>query len=195
MISNRESNLFQAHILMQAVLLFAAYWLCLSIVLLGIYQESIPMGSYLLYLGIIFAAFLLEAGGRPRNLRLSVSESRRAAWRVTVRQATVISLALLVFLVFAKDNRISRGFLAFYTVTALTLIFLSNRFLFRRLIRLLVKKSPSWSLRTVVMGPEGWTRSITEKLAASGSEVEINRVIHLQAKASLSRGEGGYRRC
>ncbi|MDQ8190608.1 sugar transferase [Roseibacillus persicicus] len=185
MVSNRESNLYQAHIIGQAIIIVALYFLVLALVLGVAYEQAIPLVSYLKYLGVIFGAFLFEAVGRPGHLRFAMSQSRRVAWRVTVRQASVMSIALLVFLVFSRDMRISRGFLAIYTIAALVAVFLTNRFVFRKMIDYLTKRSASWSLRTVVLGPEEWSDSVIAKMTRSNCAFSVDHVIHIGRYATV----------
>ncbi|MBK1833648.1 exopolysaccharide biosynthesis polyprenyl glycosylphosphotransferase [Roseibacillus ishigakijimensis] len=189
MVSTRESNLYQAHALVQGALLLLSYLLVLFLVLGLLYGQEIPFIPYLKCLAIIMAAFTLEVSTRPEHLRFAMSQSRRVAWRVTMRQASVMTIALLVFLVFSRDQRIARGFLLGYSVFSFFLLLLSNRFWFRELIALLRKRSDSWALRTVVVGPQDWTSSVIAKMTTSSAAFSVDEIITIESDATIAEVE------
>lgn len=185
MTSRRETGLYQTFLSAQLLVMVLCYAVCFAAVLFLVHDGTSAWGAYVKYLLVILAALTFEGIGRPGRLRCQVARSRRAAWSVTVRQSFAMVTALLVLLVFSRDLRISRTFLAVLMVASTTVIFLTNRYGFRLLINYLGTRTDSWALKTAILGPPDWCRTVSAHLRSMGSSYDIRAVAEIPIHADI----------
>ncbi len=176
MISAREKGLFQLLVGLQIAIILVLYAACIFGILGLIYHDEISVHAYSKYAIVVMVAMVLEATFRPGALRLTPGRVRRLAAAVSRRQWVWMLASLTVLLVFSKDQRISRGFLAAFSVFSLIVLYLTNRYLIRLMGSLGLKHLRQWRLRTVVLGPKVWCDSVVPEIKDLKSMLELKRV-------------------
>ena len=176
MISAREKGLFQLLVGLQIAIILILYATCVVGILGVLYGGDVSVHAYSKYAIVIMVAMVLEATFRPGALRLTPGRVRRLAAAVSRRQWVWTLASLTVLLVFSKDQRISRGFLAAFSVFSLIVLYLTNRYLIRFMGSLGLKHLRQWRLRTIVLGPKAWCESVLPEIKDLKSMLELRRV-------------------
>src|SRR5690606_14423131 len=124
----------------ELVLVVTTFLICALLIGYG-YHNGFVWLAYFNYAFVAIVALLLETLMRPVWLRDGLLRSRRAMWLVTQRQWLWMIVGLALFLVFSRDEQISRIFMACFTLTSLVTLFLSNRYGPQWLMRLAATKT------------------------------------------------------
>jgi len=173
MISAREKGLFQLLVGFQICIILGIYFISMWAVLWG---QSVPYQAYLKYAIIVAIALVLEATSRPGALRPSPGRVKRLASAVSRRQWVWMLVSMTALMVFSRDQRLSRMFLAVFASASLVALYLTNCYLIRFIAGLGLKYFRSWRLRTLVLGPQDWCESILPEISYLKSMLEVKRV-------------------
>lgn len=176
MISAREKGLFQILVGMQIALILVLYVVCTFLILGLIFGQEISIHAYSKYAILIVISLVLEATFRPGALRLTPGRVRRLAAAVSRRQWVWMVASVTAFLVFSKDQRMSRVFLGTFAMSSIFVLYMSNRYMIRMLGSLGLKHLKQWRLRTIVLGPKNWCESILPEIEDLQSMLELRRV-------------------
>lgn len=176
MISAREKGLFQLLVSMQIMAILASYCIVFVIILWFIYNQNPSLHAYSKYAIVAMVAMILEATFRPGALRPTPGRIKRLAAAISRRQWVWMLASMTALLVFSKDQRISRTFLATFALIALFTLYLTNRYFIIFVGSLGFKHAQRWRLRTLVLGPRTWCESVIPEIDDLSSMLEVRRV-------------------
>ena len=177
MITARERGLYKLLISLQIIAVMTLYTVCaVGTLLVYLDENKIPLEAYGQYALVVLVAMLLESVSRPHSLRPTLGRMRWLATMISRRQWVWILVSLTLMLVFSKDMRISRSFLAVFGVLSLVVLHISNRYMLRWLGNLGLNYMRHWRLRTFILGPRDWCESIMPEVHQLHSLLEIRNV-------------------
>jgi len=175
MITARERGLFQLLVSLQITAVLALYAVAFG-VFVFFPGANVPVQAYAKYGIVVLLAMILESVSRPPALRPALGRMRWLASAVSRRQWVWILVSLTAMLVFSRDLRISRMFLAVFGLMSLGILHLTNRYLLRWLGNLGLHYMRHWRLRTFILGPREWCESIMPEVHQLHSLLEIRNV-------------------
>lgn len=180
MISEREKGLHQIFVLLVAFGILLYCGLCYGIMLLARqWVDPAPL-SYTAFALAAFVGLLAEGGSRPEEWRLvpgrGFGRFRRA---VAQRQWLWMTVAVALLLALSRDDRISRAYMLVIEITAFPLFYSLNRWGYPAFLQQLVRRSPHWRLRSVVIGPAVWVEEVRVRLGSSRNVMNDCGVYHI----------------
>lgn len=173
MISAREKGFYQILVSAQIASLSLLYWLTFFLVIILYHDQRAFFGAYIEYWVLLVAAMAIEGISRPGWLRPGPGRMKRIASAVCRRQWIWIVASIAIFLVFSRDLRISRTFLAVFSVASLSLFFFQNRYLTHWFSEICSRQFSKLKLRTFVLGPKEWCESILPEVSSINSMVNV----------------------
>lgn len=118
-------------------------------------------------------SLLIEGWTRNNEWRATPGRGvSRFRWYVTQRQWLWLSVSLGLILFFARDTQISRIYIFFVVLTALPLLYASNRWGYPASVRNLARRNPHWKVRYSLIGSDEWRQSVRESMHAVGDVLE-----------------------
>jgi exopolysaccharide biosynthesis polyprenyl glycosylphosphotransferase len=180
MASSRDKGLPQLLTLLQVMLVVGIYSAGAFLVLSELPERSDFGRAYFKYGVVVVAALLFEAWTRPQNLRTSVARARFQAGAISVRQLVFAVFGITLLLVYSRDQRLSRLFLAGFGVLSYTALYLSNRYAIAWLNRLGSRYIDRWRPRTVLLGPAEWCEMVVPHLKSQESSINLCEVIPIE---------------
>ena len=165
MISDREKKIY--HIYVGLVSLGMLAYVCLSYGLMYFLRPDLDPAvfSYARFALISMLSLLIE--GWTRNPEWRATPGRgvsRFRWYVTQRQWLWLSVSLGLILFFARDTQISRSYIFMVVLTAVPLLYASNRWGFPAFVRILTRRNAQWKVRYSLIGADEWKNSVRKHL-------------------------------
>ena len=152
MLTHRIFGLFRLHVLLQALLAGVVFWLWNGVLEWLAYPDGFLVESYVRY-GIVAVGFLLaEAFTRGEGRQGLLDMDRAALLGVSVKQLTFVAFGLLAYVVFSKDQIISRTFLITFLLLLFVMLVVTNSFLPHFLARHSFWRHRQLLIPTVVAG-------------------------------------------
>ncbi|MFT3991264.1 MAG: sugar transferase [Luteolibacter sp.] len=176
MINTRERGLFQLLITTQIFLISLLYGVCFLGVLGAYHRQLVYFDAYGRYGATVLGAMILESISRPQSLRPGMGRMKWLAGAVTRRQWIWILSSISLLLVFSQDIRISRAFLAVFSLLSLAVFYVTNRYLLLLLGSLGLNYVRNWRLKTFILGPKEWCDSIMPEVHQLDNLLEIRNV-------------------
>jgi exopolysaccharide biosynthesis polyprenyl glycosylphosphotransferase len=176
MISAREKGFFQILVSLQMAIITMVYWVCFVAVFLVLTRNIPDFLPYAKYWLVALVTMAFEALTRPPSLRPTPGRMRHIALSVSRRQWVWMLASMTILQVFSRDLAISRLFLGVFAGVALFALFASNRFLIRWFSTFCAAQFSRLRLRTLILGPEHWCKSIIPEIKTIHSMLEILRV-------------------
>jgi lipopolysaccharide/colanic/teichoic acid biosynthesis glycosyltransferase len=186
MISDREKKLY--HLYVGLVSLGMLVYVCASYGLMYWLRPGLDPAvfSYARFALISMLSLLIE--GWTRNAEWRATPGRgvsRFRWYVTQRQWLWLSVSLGLILFFARDTQISRGYIFFVVLTAVPLLYASNRWGFPIFVRTLVRRSPDWKVCYSLIGSDEWRQSVRDRMHSVGDMLEQGAEYPIGAETTL----------
>ena len=126
MLVRRIFGLFRILVLLQVALAGVLYWGLWILMERWVYVDGLDSSAYVRYGAIALAALLAEATTRGQARQQLLDMDRGMTLSVSVKQLIFVTFGILLFVVFAKDQIISRGFLSAFLILLLILLVYTN---------------------------------------------------------------------
>lgn len=177
MISERERGFYKLFLVatfVATILLFIVFYL-LNLAFRGGWNPA--PDAYAKCLFAVLLGMVLEAMTRPEEQRLSAGQAgRRQAMAIAQRQALWVLAFLGLLLMVSRDARISRIFVFGFAGASYPFFYFLQRSGRRLVLGIFRGGSLNWRMRTLIVGPPAWCRSIHDRFV---EDPQHDRVVEL----------------
>lgn len=129
MLTHRIFGLFRLHVILQALLVGLVFWLWTGVLEWLSYPDGINAERYMRYGLAAVICVLAEAFTRGQGRQGLLDMDRASLMATSVKQLAFVAFGLLAYVVFSKDQIISRTFLGTFLTLLFIMLVVTNSYL------------------------------------------------------------------
>ena len=126
MLTHRIFGLFRLHVILQAVFAGIGFWLWAAVLQWVAYPEGFLVQPYVRYGLVAVTCLIAEAFTRGQGRQGLLDMDRANLLATSVKQLAFVAFGLLAYVVFSKDQTISRTFLGTLMMVLFVLLSISR---------------------------------------------------------------------
>ena len=129
MLTHRIFGLFRLHVILQALFAGIAFWLWAAVLQRVAYPAGFLVEPYVRYGLVAVLCLIAEAFTRGQGRQGLLDMDRATLLAISVKQVTFVAFGLLAYVVFWKEQTISRTFLGTFLMMLFVMLVVTNSYL------------------------------------------------------------------